>query len=331
LPLALFCLVLALEKKHTIGIILSIVMLLMIKEDTPIVLLSIGLFLLLSAKDFKWGSIISGVSLVYFAVAMKIIKSCGNHYIDIVGGAGKENGENAILQIMHFSNLVYDNQKGASQIAVTIPSNIAYMFGQMADTEKLQYLLLMLLPLSIAIIQKKKYSRYILLATFFIINILPSYVYMHDIKFQYNYCAIAMLIYIAIMTVSEWENNKRKTWAMLSVVITFMLFVSASFYAYDRYTDRYKKGKDVYSQMESAIEMVPEDASVAVSGFFMPHLYKNRNVTVIKDETIIDQDYVIVDCRSGYSDDEQKVAPRVANNYEIVREVKDSLILYKKK
>ncbi|MCR5837977.1 MAG: DUF2079 domain-containing protein [Lachnospiraceae bacterium] len=331
LPLALFCVVLALEKKHTVGIILSVMMLLMIKEDTPIVLLSIGLFLILSSKDIKRGSVVSGVSLAYFAIAMKAIKAIGTHYIDMAGGQVNGNGENAIIQVMHFSNLVYDSSKGASQIAVTIPNNIAYMLGQMSDTEKLQYLLLMILPLSIALVQKKKYSRYILLTAFVIINVLPSYVYMHDINFQYNYCAIAMMMYIAIMTVSEWDNEKKKTWALISVVMTFMLFVGFAYPTYDRYHERYKESKDYFVEIQNAIDMVPSDATVAVSGFMMPHLYKNKDVTVIQDNVVIDQDYVVVDCRAGYSEDSQKVAPYVSENYDLISEVQDAIAIYKRR
>jgi uncharacterized membrane protein len=314
LPLMIFCLLLSLEKKHTIGIVMSTAGVLMIKEDAALVVLSIGLFFLLSAKDTKRGGVLVGISLVYFAGAMAIIRSFGD-----------QNFEN------RFSNLFYDNSKGLTQIAVTIPSNISYMFAQLADQGKVQFVILMLLPLSIALFQNKKYSRYVLLLTFVLINLLPSYEYMHDIAYQYNFSTIALMIYIAMMTVSEWNVEKRNTWALVSVIITFMLFASESFACFGTVSARYSEGQSIYMQMEKEIRKVPDDVTVAVSSFIMPHMHKNLNLKIIRNDLLIDQEYVIVDCRKDSGDDENIVRNTVADNYEVISEVNDYLKIYKRK
>ncbi|MCR5835601.1 MAG: DUF2079 domain-containing protein [Lachnospiraceae bacterium] len=313
LPVMIFCLLLSLEKKHTIGIMLATVGVLMIKEDAALVVLSIGLFLLLSAKDIKRGGILVGMSLVYFPVVMTIIKSYGDQNFEA-----------------RFSNLFYDNSKGLIQIAVTIPSNISYMFAQMADLEKIEFIILMILPLSIALFQNKKYSRYVLLMTFVLINLLPSYKFMHDIGYQYNFSTIALMIYIAIMTVSEWDVEKRNTWALISVIITLMLFSSESFACFGTVSARYSGDQKIYKQMEHEISRVPSDATVAVSGFIMPHMYNNQNLKFIYEDLQIDQDYVVVDCRK-VSNDEDIIRDKLSDNYEKISEVKDYLKIYKKK
>jgi len=315
LPLTIFCLLLALEKKNTVGIILSALAVCMVKEDAAIVVLSIGLFLLLSAKDAKRGVILSGASLVYFYIAMKVIQSYGDQNFD-----------------SRFGNILYDYSKGLTQVAVTIPSNISYMLSQMANTEKLKYIFLMILPLSIALIQKKKYSRYVLFMTFILINMLPSYPYMHDIGFQYNYGTVALMMYIAIMTVSEWDSEKVKIWGISSVLITAFLFTCVTFPKWEIYTKRYKENENNYIQMENAISsLIPKDASVATSGFMMPHLYFNNNVVVLKEGMEVNQDYAVIDLRGGYSSDNDNFSYYLTNDYEVVSEVKNMLIIYKKK
>ena len=201
----------------------------------------------------------------------------------------------------------------------------------MLNEDKLQYFVLMILPMGMALLQKKKYSRYILLGTFIVFNLIPSYQYMHDIGFQYNFGAVVLIVYIAIMTVSEWKLTRRNAWVLSSVVMTSMLFVSFTFPKWETYTERYEKNKTTIEAMDAALELVPRNgASVLVSGFIMPHLYDVEDLTVIKDNVQVTQDYVVVDMRGGYSGDIEKIGSVLQQEYTLIQEVADSIRVYVK-
>lgn len=314
IPVLLLSLILAIEKKKDIWAVVFALLLVMVKEDAAFNLLVLGAYFLLSKRDKKRGAIMSVAALVYFVFAMNMVHSYG------IGD----------LANTRFGNMMYDKEGSLFQIAFSILANPAYAVLQLLDEENFQYFLLMILPVGTALIQKKKYSRYILLGTFVIFNLLPGYAYLHDIGFQYNFGTIVFLIYIAVMTVSEWKADRRNTWIATSVVLTFILFVSFTFPKIVTYRERYKDNKYYYEQMDAAIELVPRNASVLVSGFIMPHLYDVTNLTVIGENVEVTQDYVVVDMRAGYSTDLDIVGMQLQEGYTLVTEVKDTLRVYEK-
>lgn len=315
IPVLLFSLILAVEKKKNIAAAVSALLLVMVKEDAAFYLLVVGVYFLLSKRDKKRGAVMAVGALIYFAIAMHVVHSYG------LGD----------LASTRFGNVMYDKEAGLGQIVITFLANPAYTFLQVLNEDKLQYFVLMILPMGMALLQKKKYSRYILLGTFIILNLIPSYQYMHNIGFQYNFGAVVLMMYIAIMTVSEWKSPRRNAWVLSSVVMTSMLFVSFTFPKWETYTERYKKNKITIEAMDAALELVPRDgSSVLVSGFIMPHLYDVEDLTVIKDNVQVTQDYVVVDMRGGYSGDIEKIGSVLQQEYTLIQEVADSIRVYVK-
>lgn len=315
IPLFLFALILAVEKKKNIAIGISALLLVMVKEDAAFYLLVLGIYFLLSKRDKKRGAIMAVAAFIYFAIAMHVVHSYGLND----------------LASARFGNVMYDKDAGLGQIVITLLANPAYVLLQMLNEEKLQYFGLMVFPMGMALLQKKKYSRYILLGTFIVFNLIPSYQYMHDIGFQYNFGVVALMIYISIMTVSEWKIDRRNIWVLSSIVMTSILFISFTLPKWKTYTERYEKNKATIEAMDSALKLVPrEGASVLVSGFIMPHLYDVEELTVIKDNVQVVQDYVVVDMRGGYSSDIDKVGTVLQQKYTLLQEVEDSIRVYVK-
>lgn len=315
LPVLLLSLILAVEKKKNIPTIVFALLLVMVKEDAAFYLLVLGVYFLFSKRDKLRGLIMSVSAIVYFAVAMAILHSYGLED----------------LAAARFGNVMYDYEQGfLSQIVVTTLTNPAYIVAQMMDEEKIKYIFLMILPLGMALVQKKKYSRYILLGTFIVLNIIPDYAYMHDIGFQYNYGTIALMIYIVVMTVSEWKSDRRGTWGITAFVITSILFVGFTFPKYDMYVSRYDEREQIYEKADAAIESVPRNGSVLVSGFMMPHFYDVRDLTVIREGVEVTQDYVVVDLREGYSTDIEVVRAQLEQNYTLINEVEYTLAVYQR-
>lgn len=279
----------AVEKKKDLLTIFAVLMVFLVKEDAAIYILVFGAFLLFSRKDKKRGIILMVAAALYFTVALIVVNSYG-------------------LGIMEnrFENLFFKQDGGLGQIIQAIISNPGYVLAQMISNndadkmDKIGYLIIMIVPMAAVLFTtKKKYSRYILMSPFLLFNIATVYVYMHDISFQYNFGVIALFMYVVIMNLSEIKADKAKTLVTVSVICAGIMFAGSVFPKMDYYVTKYAENKETYKKLNKAMELVPANASVSASGFFVPHLsehldmYDQNHLTEIK--TV---EYLVVDERS---------------------------------
>lgn len=311
----------AAEKKKTYIMILMMLFAFFVKEDAAIYVLVLGTFYLLSRKDKKRGLILMVCAAVYFLIAISVVNSYGLGIMD-----------------NRFSNLYFDADGGLSQVFKSIIANPGYVIAQMitnssADSvEKIAYFILMFGPMATVIFTTgKKYTRYILLSPLIIINIFTTYVYMHDINFQYNFGVIALIMYLAIMNMADVKAEKAKTYVSIAVLCAGIMFVGNQFPKMPNYYKTYTENKSTYEKIDKALELVPTNASVCASGFFTPHLSKNL---VLYDQNHLEQpvytDYLVVDERF---DNEKEKFNEVLNSgkYEIAYEEAGLVSIYKKK
>jgi len=319
IPLLLTLFVLMIEKKKDVFAVIAGMLLLMVKEDAACYILVFGVYLIFSNREKIRGIIMSIVSLVYFAVAIAIVHSYG------IGD----------LASTRYGNVMYDKEGGLIQVLVSLIANPGYVLGQIASEEKIQYILLMFIPIGIALFQKKKnYARYILLGTIIVFNVIPMYQYMYDINFQYSFGGVIFLLYIGIMTVSDWDEDRKSNWMTVSLTMTAMLFVAFVAPRYNRYVERYDVFESDYVAMQEAIDLIPEDASVISSAFIIPHLYyieeldDLRTITAMGKpvEVTFDEDYAVLDLR--YDDVEEYIVE--LQQYEKIAEVPNYIIVYKR-
>ena len=308
-------------EKKTYIMILMMLFAFFVKEDAAIYVLVLGTFYLLSRKDKKRGLILMVCAAVYFLIAISVVNSYGLGIMD-----------------NRFSNLYFDADGGLSQVFKSIIANPGYVIAQMitnssADSvEKIAYFILMFGPMATVIFTTgKKYTRYILLSPLIIINIFTTYVYMHDINFQYNFGVIALIMYLAIMNMADVKAEKAKTYVSIAVLCAGIMFVGNLFPKMPNYYKTYTENKSTYEKIDKALELVPTNASVCASGFFTPHLSKNL---VLYDQNHLEQpvytDYLVVDERF---DNEKEKFDEVLNSgkYEIAYEEAGLVSIYKKK
>lgn len=311
----------ALEQKKNIPLIIFILMTFMVKEDAAIYILALGTYYIFSRRDKKRGIILTIVSLIYFAVAISIVNSYGLGVLE-----------------NRMNNLYYNPDAGMGQIVWTILMNPAYVIGQIvanysADSmEKISYLIIMLVPIAGVLINVgKKYSRYILLAPFVVMNVFTTYLYLHDITFQYNFGTIALFMYVIIMNLSDMKLNKQKTATCIAVMCAGIMLTGTITPKMIHYVERYQENKATYKQIDEALEMIPDEASVCASGYFVPHLSKNLKLF---DQNHLEEDmyteYLAVDKR--YSHEEEKFDNILASGqYELIRDVEGIIRIYQKK
>lgn len=280
----------ALEKKKDLWVILCVLLVLFTKEDAAIYILVLGAFLIFSRKDKKRGIILMIVSAAYFVIAVSIVKSYGLGVLDD-----------------RFSNLYADANGGFLEIIKTVLLNPSYALSQMVTNfgdnqmDKIGYIMLMLVPIAAALFTTgKKYSRYILLSPFILINVMTTYLYLHDISFQYNFGIIALFMYVMIMNLQDMKVEKAKTIVGVCVICASLMFVGTVYPKMTYYLEKYDTDKVTYTKLDNAMDTyVPQNASVCASGFFTPHLSKHLEMY---DQNHLTEDkytdYLVVDERN---------------------------------
>lgn len=278
----------AIEKEKNILTIFSVLMVFLVKEDAAIYIMALGAYLLFSRRNKKQGILLIVASAAYFVLAATVVNSYGLGIMD-----------------SKFSNLFFSQDGNLLQIIRTVISNPGYVLTQIVSNDdamkmdKIEFLIIMLVPMAGGLFSTgKKYSRYILLFPFLLINLLTAYPYLHDVCFQYYFGSIALFMYVIIMNLSEMKVEKGKTIIIASVICAMIMFISSIYPKMDYYAAKYHENKETYKILNQAMDMIPDGASVCASGFFVPHLsdhlemYDQNHLTEVKLT-----EYLVVDER----------------------------------
>ncbi len=278
---------------------------LFVKEDAFIYLVIFALYILISTKKWKVGVPMAIIPLIYFVIVSTLMEQYGT---GIMSG--------------RFGNMIYDSEDGLIGVIKTILVNPGYTLSQIfvssaGGTEKLKYLIQLLLPLAFLPFATKKVSRFLLL-TPTLLNILTMYKYQPDITFQYSFGITAFLFYIALMNLSELKPFSKGYLTRVAIIASVLMFTIVVIPKYNTYHTRYEDTSELIGRLDYALEEVlPEDASVTCSTFLLAHIssrdviyevgyhtYKEDGQTLYKTDT----EYIVLDIRSGYAQKSLEIA-----------------------
>jgi len=283
------------ECKKYVPLAIFSVLTLFVKEDAFIYLVVFALFLLLSEKNWKIGLPMAIIPVIYFLIVSTLMEQYGTG-----------------IMSSRFGNMIYDKEDGLIGVIKTILLNPGYTLTQLfttsADnTNKLKYLIELLLPLGFMTFATKKVSRYLLL-TPILLNILTMYKYQVDITFQYSFGISAFLFYLVIINIADFSPSLAKDYLpRLAVVASVLMFTIVAIPKATTYTTRYEEKKELYDRINYALEEVlPEDSSVTCSSFILAHISDRDEIYEVKyhtenDEYKTDTEYIVLDIRSGYA------------------------------
>ncbi len=276
------------ESERYLPMYLSAVLVLAVKEDAAIYLLIFALFLLLSRRKPLHGAILGALSLAYFFLALHLLNTYGD-------GA----------MVNRFDNLIFDKDAGLIGALKTLLVNPGYFLTQLFTTsangyEKLVYLIQMLLPLAALPLITGRPSRLLLLAPI-LVNLLTYYPYQYDIGFQYSFGVTAFLVYAAMGNLRELKGPALRPLLALAISATMALYLSVFAPSFAYYTEAYRTNRETYAKMEEILDTIPEDASLNVTTFLLPHV---ADRDLVYETTYhgnkADVDFVVLDLR--YSD-----------------------------
>lgn len=319
-----------LEKQKWSLMYLFSVLTLLVKEDAPVYIACIGLFLLFSRKERMpriHGVILFIVSFTYFSVILQVLTT---------------SGEGALALNSRLGNFISDSDKGIISIFKTIIVSPVYVISQIFNNdsatgmnqEKIFYMLVTILPLAGLPFLNKKFSQFILIIPYFVFNLMSNYQYMYDIGFQYHFGITAIFFYLAVANISKISIPVRKY--LVPFVVTASIFIfTTTMFSHTNYITKYFNNKENFKNMDAILNEIPEEASVQASGFLVPKLSNRTNLYDIrynhKEDTPHTTDYIVLDARSGIVGEyHEYLNMYLDKGYTIDSELKNFLVVLKK-
>ncbi len=270
------------EKNDNKFIILFGILTCLVKEDAPMYVACIGLFVLLSKKRGIQGSLMMLFSVLYFVVVTILLKVFGNGVME-----------------SRFDNYAVGAAGGSMfDLLRNIITNPGYVLDECFSEDRLEFLLQMFLPIGCIPFVTKHMSRFVLLLPMLLENLASDWKYQHSISYQYAFGVSAILLYLAILNYSEFGEKTRRFLSSLALCVSIILVPMCGLKkAY--YVNYYNSYYDTYMTLDQMVESIPDDASVTCSAFFLPHLAQRDVAYEYEYMKDFITDYVILDLRWG--------------------------------
>jgi uncharacterized membrane protein len=296
-PLLLFVLYYGV-KNNFIGLGISAVLTLLIKEDASIYLVFVGLFFLFRPKgekqekiDMIKGFLLIIVPALYFYFITKTLNTSGD-------GA----------MFWRYNNLNAYPDLGVIGIPLTLFQTPSYWLTTMFTPNKIYHLIVIFSVVGFLPLLNTKLSYYWLIIPLLLFNFSTTYPYQHQFGFQYYYGSMALLIFMVVLAFKDQKERSydpntfmiSHTLNICSVIFISMiglLTLSQKMY-YFRYYQAYE---EEYVSMKETLLSIPSDKKVLATGYLTTYLgdrevlYDYNYYSIISSD--IEFDFIIVDHR----------------------------------
>ncbi|NJD01037.1 MAG: DUF2079 domain-containing protein [Ruminiclostridium sp.] len=266
------------EKKKPAPMYIFMILTLMVKEDAAIYILFLGLFFMLVRKDFYHGSIISISAIVYFIIVVTLMTKYGEGVMD-----------------NRFVAYLQEGERGLSNIVKNVVLNPAYFIKNIFTSEKLEFVLYMMMPLLFVPLVSKELKRLILLIPMILINLMALYPYQANIGYQYTYGVAAILFFMFIINLKDFKNKYIIMICTISVFASFTLTITSVGNKVSYYRKAYMTDKEKYAETERILEKIPSYASVTATTYMIPHLSKVKILYMYP--SLNQTEYFVLDAR----------------------------------
>ena len=300
------------EKNKKIPLTISVLLVLLVKEDAFIYIAFFALYVFVSRKKYITGSLMLVFAGCYFLFASYLLTKYGTG-----------------IMSSRYANLA--DGGGLLESAKTILLNPGFAIKQVLETkeetmDKILYLMEILCPIVFIPFMTKDFTRYILILPMFI-NLLTKYPHQYDITFQYTFGISAFLFYFSLLNISEMNPKRQKGITFASLIAAFLLFTMIVTPKYTGYLFKYADGADTYTAISEALETIPEDAEVTASAYLVAHL---ADRDVIYEDEYHDKpttEYIVLDRTRSAAEGREKMY--VDAGYELIYEIDGVLEIYK--
>ena len=306
----------------------------MVKEDAPVYVAVIALWLLLRGVLYRrgrWeltaGAVLLIASVAYFFAATGYLATSGDG-----------------VMTYRYNNFIYDGSSSLVTVIKAVLLSPMKAVFECVDKEKLEFIGLTLLPLAGIPLLTRRYERFVLLIPYILVNLMSDYKYQHDIFFQYTYGSTACLIYLVTVNLADIKEQKLRFAALgLALCISASCFGAQILPVATRYPEYCRTYGTYYDSLRAVLDTVPEDASVAASTFYTTYLSQRDTVYDVRyasKDHIFSCEYVVLGVTDSHSYKpfningekgyDNLVSMLLAQGYEKVNEYKGRLEVYKR-
>ena len=252
-------------------ILLVTLLLLFVKEDAFIYVVSIGLYFLfqkrfsLSSQTKKWIILADFIlPVLYFALGLYLLNTYGE------GG-----------MVSRFEPYLLEGENGILSVLKNLILHPTYVFSKLLIAKKLGYLFFVLAPLVFLPLVQRTWSSYLLSLPLIVINLLPDWPYQYDIGFQYSYGSQTLLFIMALLALEDLKVSKFiKEKTTVAIVIVGIIMSGTLLHHFTHNwsfnVGYYFEHKEKFDTMRYTLESLPEEASVVTEGGYTPALRNHQ-------------------------------------------------------
>ncbi len=253
------------QKKYILFYIMS-VLVCIVKEDAPLYIICIALFFFFHEKSRKrfHGIILAALSGAYFVFIMDWLV---------------KNGDGQMMTSSRFGHLTINPDDGFGGIIKNVLMDPGYFFSLFIQEDTLLFLLQVMVPLLFLPFVTREIHRFLLMIPFIIMNLVigADYHYAADIGFQYIFGPACLLIYMLMLNCDDMKPERRNTLVTAAATVAFVTTISL-LSGKISYWESYTARKDYYTSIEECLDSIPEDGSVAVNTWMLPHTADRKEV-----------------------------------------------------
>lgn len=269
------------EKDDIKGIIALSLLTVLVKEDAPMYVACIGLYVMIGKRRYIKGAVMLLFGVAYFLTVTVLMQRFG-------------------LGVMsnRYENYMVGDSGGLMDVIKNFMVNPAYVLSECFQEKKYQFLIYMIIPLGFLPAATKKVSKFLLLLPMIIINLATDYVYQYSIYFQYAFGTMAILFYLAISNYAELSEKARRFMCALALCAA-VIVLPVGVLSKDYYLQTYAYNKERIRILDEVMESIPKEASVSASTFFVAHLSNRSELYSYPaiHENDIAAEYLVLDLR----------------------------------
>ncbi len=248
-------------KHNWIGTVVFCVLVLTVKEDAAIYVMSIALYLLITRKQYLLGGGILAIAVIYFSIATSVVATLGN---------GVMTGR--------LANYMASGESGFSAVAKTCFANFGYFISQIFTADKIMFMFWMLLPVAFAPFISKNKSIIVLLTPMLVVDLMSNWKYQYDVKFQYTYGVAALILFMAYLIIAEGKPQTRSFVLTFSLSMCIIMSCSLFFPRAAYYNKCEETNAEMAKQYNELISTIPTDVEITADGIYIPHMYNFPNL-----------------------------------------------------
>lgn len=333
LPPLILWLMYGIDQKNILLTALSAILTLMVKEDAPVYVAIIALYVLLRSflhKD-RWEQAAGGTlmlgAIAWFVAATTYLAFCGDGVMNY-----------------RYENFMYDGSNSLLTVIKAVLLCPMKAVFECVDAQKLKFIGITMLPLLGLPLITRRYERYLLLIPYLLINLMSDYPYQHDIMYQYTFGSTACLFYLVVVNLADLKPVRKQA-VILGITLSLSLgcFHETILPKVKEYHNYCSEFHDYYQDQKTLLDTIPDDVSVAATTYYTTYLSNRSQIYDIHystRENILSCQYIVIKVTDsgsfrnfeldGEDGKENFVAMLLENGYELESCVEGVTEIYRK-